>query len=182
MSVAIDITENGIEINGAAVKLPCHVNELLSILGAARRTTFDKVRDGVFSEEETRGLNEQIRGRACYTWDSLGAHCHTEDGVTVDTLALYMCKSEVTDAPEYYPQSFFSGKLTINGAAWLKAIEKGDKGDVSTELIVGGYSVYGSRADCKSHLFSKGTKYSVVELSLDEDIDDDDDYGDLFTK
>lgn len=183
MEVRIDIGENGLLINGNAVKLPCNVNALTTILGDARRTTFGKIPSGVFSEEEAAYLNAQAPDRACYTWDGLGMHCHTDDGETVNTLALYICKSEITKAPDYYPQSFFGGVFTVKGAAWLKQLEKGDKDEGSIELIIGEYSVYGSRADLRSHLFDKKSKYSMVELSLCEDDEDDElDFGDLFTK
>lgn len=182
MDIKVDVSESGLVLNGTLIRLPCHVNQLLPILGGAYRTTFDKVRDGVFSEEDTRELNEQIRDIACYTWNELGIHCHTDDGVTVNTLSLRMRDSALMRHPDYYATTMFSGTLTINGKPWLKQLEKGDKDEDTTELILGEYSVYAVRADYRLHLFSKAKKYSVIEISLEEDDDDDiDDYDGLFS-
>ena len=186
MDIRIDVSENGMLLNGTTVRLPCKVAQLSEILGAPDKTVFGEVRGDMFAEdideEALRELNEQTAQRACYTWNSIGIHCHTDDGETVNTLSLRMRDSTLMRHPDYYATTMFSGTLTINGKPWLKQLEKGDKDGDSTELILGEYSVYATRTDYHRHLFSKAEKYSVIEISLEEDDDDDiDDYDGLFS-
>ncbi len=180
--ITVNVSENGIEINNTAIQLPCDISLLFSVLGEAVRKDFGKISSSEFNKDELDRLNSIAPQRACYTWNTLGIHCHTDDGTSVNTISLRMRDSSLFKHPDYYPASMFSGTFTINGKPWLKALEKGEKDEDSTELIVGEYSVYGSRTDNKSHFFSRSLKYSTVELSLYDDDDDDLDFGDLFTK
>lgn len=181
-AVIIDITENGILLNGTAIKLPCDISQLSAVLGEPEKTSFSEIDSDLFDDEELDELNEQVVKNACYTWNELGIHCHTDDGVTVNTVSLRMRNSTIVKHPDYYAALMFSGVLTINGKPWVKQLESGDKGMDFTELILGEYSVYALHADYRIHPFNRAAKYSVVEISLEEDDDDDiDDYGGLFS-
>ena len=186
MELTLDVSENGLLLNGSAITLPCDISELTAVLGKADKTSFGEVKRDMFDEdideEALAQLNAQTAQRACYTWNALGMHCHTDDGVTVNTLSLRMNDSTLMKHPDYYAKTMFSGTFTINGRPWLKQFEKGDKSEDTTELILGEYSVYATRTDYRLHLFSKAAKYSVIEISLEDDDDDDiDDYGGLFS-
>ncbi len=182
MSITIDISENGLLLNGTAITLPCDISALSAVLGEPDKTSFSKIESDLFDEEALEELNSRTAERACYTWNELGIHCHTDDGVTVNTVSLRMRNSTIVKHPDYYAALMFSGVLTINGKPWVKQLEAGDKGMDFTELILGEYSVYAVRADYRIHPFNKAAKYSVIELSLEEDDDDDiDDYGGLFS-
>lgn len=185
MTVSIDISENGLTLNGAAITLPCNISVISDILGKPVRTSFGKIESDLFDEEAPEQLNSETADRACYTWNELGIHCHSDDGVTVNTVSLRMRNSRLMKHPDYYASSMFSGTFTINGEQWLKQLKNGDTGLDCTELILGEYSVYAAHADYRPHPFNKAAKYSVIELSLeayyDDDDDDIDDYGGLFS-
>ncbi len=186
MELMLDVSENGLLLNGTSITLPCDVAELSAILGKPDKTSFGEVKRDMFyediDEEALAELNEQTAQRACYTWNELGMHCHTDDGVTVNTLSLRMNDSTLMKHPDYYATTMFGGTFTINGKPWLKQLEKGDKSEDTTELILGEYSIYATRTDYRLHLFNKAAKYSIIEISLEEDDDDDiDDYDGLFS-
>ncbi len=170
MSVAIDITENGIEINGVAVKLPCQVVRLSDILGEPVKRTYGSVLSAVFDEKQTDGLTEG----ANYIWNELGIECGSDDGVTVDTIVLRLRNSSIISQPDYYASSMFSGTFTIDGKPWLKALEHGDSGMDCTELIIGEYSVYAAHADHRPHPFNKAARYSFIMLALEAYYNNDD--------
>lgn len=183
MTVSIDISENGLILNGTAVTLPCDISVISDILGEPVRTTFGKIESDLFDEEALEQLNSETADRACYTWNELGIHCHSDDGVTVNTVSLRMRDSKLMKHPAYFASAMFSGAFTINGKPWLEQLKSADTGLDCTELILGDYSVYASHADYKKHIFNKAAKYSVIELALEEYYDDDDidDHGDLFS-
>ncbi len=179
--ITINITENGLLLNGTSITLPCDISELSAVLGEPCKTSFSSIENDLFDEETLEELNEQAANSACYTWNELGIHCHTDDGATVNTISLRMRNSTIAKHLDYYSAMMFSGTLMINGKPWVKQLETGDKGFDFTELILGEYSVYSLHADHRIHLFNKAAKYSLIEISLEDDDDDIDDYGDLFS-
>lgn len=107
--LVINVTENGIDINGTHITLPCDINLLKHLLGEARKTEHRS-----YIPEKPKFYN--------YTWDKIGLYCHSYD----DKLADYICartSGEIDCA--FLPEETFSGIFTINSINWFDVMKKG---------------------------------------------------------
>ena len=61
--LVVNLTENGLDVNGVHIILPCNIDALKHIFGHARET----VHPAMFGREKTYN----------YTWDKLGIYCYS---------------------------------------------------------------------------------------------------------
>lgn len=107
--LVINITENGLDVNGMHITLPCDIDLLKHLLGEARQTEHR-----TYIPEKPKMYN--------YTWDKIGLYCHSYD----DKLADCVCartSGEIDCA--FLPEETFSGIFTINGINWFDVMKKG---------------------------------------------------------
>ena len=116
-NLIINVTENGIDINGEHITLPCDIDLLKRLLGEARQTEQRSYRTD-HRAYNPKNPNPKIYN---YTWDKIGLYCRSFD----DKLADYVCartSGEIDYA--FLPEETFSGIFTINGINWFDVMKK----------------------------------------------------------
>lgn len=151
--LVIDLTENGLDVNGIHIALPCDIDALKHIFGGARQT----VHPADFTPEKNYN----------YTWDRLGIYCYSRGGIIVHNISVRMNG----DADlSYSPSSLFKGIYTINGENWFNVMKNGetewleDEGfrvPVFKRTVLGKYSVI---SEFTNEDLSDGTAENSVDL------------------
>lgn len=173
LNVNINFDNDGIDINGKKIQLPCHIGTLKKLLGEPRVSRFTPMEygdDEDLTDEEVDMLNADCAGNTVYIWDDLGIFCYTYDYEDVETISIYLRDSELEERADIYPQRDFGGRLTILDAPWVSILETGEEFEDSKSIFLGDYSVYGFYADMEKHLFEKETKYFMIDISLSDDM------------
>ncbi len=142
----IDLTENGMTINGRNIDIPCHLDILKELLGKPTKT------------------GKKHHGN--YKWDELGLRCYTNSQSSVVN-----CIGIKTSAGEcdtkHDPECMFKGVLTINGEPWEEFMSHGVDEEVARQRDFGIYSLFSEYTD-----FEKGDSdgckgaYVGVEISI----------------
>lgn len=151
--LVINITENGLDVNGTSIALPCNIDALKYLFGSARKT----VHSPVFGDEKNYN----------YTWDRLGLYCYSHGGVIVHNISV-----RINGNPDlsYSPASLFGGICTINGENWFDVMKNGetewleDEGlrvPVFKRVRLGSYSVI---SEFTNEDLSDGTAEKYVDL------------------
>lgn len=142
--LVINITENGVDVNGTHIALPCNIDSLKYLFGHARKT----VHSLSFTPEENYN----------YTWDKIGLYCYSKGGSIVHNISVRM-----NGEPDlsYSPSSLFSGLCTINGENWFDVMKNAETEWLEDE----GFRV---------PVFKRTTigKYSLISEFTNEDISD----------
>lgn len=131
--LVINLTEDGLDVNGTHIALPCNIDALKYLFGSARQT----VHQTSFSPEKNYN----------YTWDKLGLYCYSKGGTIVHNISVRM---NGEPSLSYSPSSLFGGIYTINGENWFDVIKNGEtewledegfKIPIFKRVNIGGYSV-----------------------------------------
>lgn len=142
--LVVNLTENGLDVNGVRIILPCNIDALKHIFGHARET----VHPAMFGREKTYN----------YTWDKLGIYCYSSGGSVVHNISVRM--NGEADL-SYSPASLFQGIYTINGENWFDVMKNGETQWLEDEGI-------------RVPIFKQTTlgKYSVISEFTNEDTSD----------
>ncbi len=142
--LVINLTENGLDVNGTHIALPCNIDALRHLFGHARQT----VHPAVFTPEKNYN----------YTWDKIGLYCYSKGGIIVHNIS-----ARVNGTPDlsYSPSSLFQGIYTINGENWFEVMKNGE-----TEWL--------EDEDIRIPVFKRVTlgRYSAVSEFTNEDLSD----------
>lgn len=107
----IDISENGISINGRLFDFPFDVSELNKILGQPERTkTFSPKDDG---SENT-----------IHTWDNIGLYTYAKKGYEIFDVSIKLTDNQEFD---FQPLNPYKGNLTLNNIPYREAIQVAKK-------------------------------------------------------
>jgi len=107
--LVINLTEDGFDVNGTHIALPCNIGALKYLFGNARKT----VHHNHFTGQEN--VN--------YTWDKLGLYCYSHSDGIVYCISVRMNGEPVLS---YSPASLFNGFYTINGENWFDVMKNGE--------------------------------------------------------
>ena len=142
--LVINLTEDGFDVNGTHIALPCNIDALKYLFGRARET--------VHQLNFTNEINYN------YTWDKIGLYCYSKGGTIVHALSVRM-----NGEPDlsYSPRSLFGGFFTINGENWFEVMKNGETEWLEDEGF-------------KIPVFKRINmgRYSVVSEFTNEDISD----------
>lgn len=107
----IDISENGVSINGRLFDFPFDVSELEKILGQPERT-------------KTFSPNEDGSENTIHTWDNIGVYAYAKKEYEIFDVSI-----KLTDTQEYdfQPLSPYKGNLTLNNITYKEAIKVAKK-------------------------------------------------------
>ncbi len=143
--LVINLTEDGLDVNGTRIILPCNIGALKYLFGSPRKTVHDS----------TTLTGEK---NYTYTWDKIGLYCYSRGGSVVRCIAARMNGEPDLD---YSPSSLFEGFYTINGESWFDVMKNGE-----TEWI--------EDIDFRIPVFKRVLigKYSAVSEFTNEDLSD----------
>ena len=142
----IDLTQDGITINGKRIDVPCHIDVLIGIFGKPSKT------------------GKKFNGN--YKWDELGLRCYTDSDNKV-----VKCVGIKTNAGEgdtkHDPTGMYKGVLTIEGEQWEEFMNQGEDVGVARQRDFGVYSLFSEYADFENG-DANGCKgaYVGVEISI----------------
>ena len=144
--LSIDLTEDGMTINGRRIDIPCHLDILKDMLGKPIKT------------------GKKAHGN--YKWDTLGLRCYTNSGNNVVTCIGVKTKAGECDT-KHDPTGMFKGVLTINGEPWEEFMSHGVDEEVARQQDFGVYSLFSEYADFEV-ADTNGCKgaYVGVEISI----------------
>ncbi len=142
---SVDISENGIIINGMKLDIPIHLDAVEKLLGIPRSEKYRTTGENREFLEQSYGKG-MVTKRVNYTWDDLGIYCYTMNAKVVHCIG-FMFRNDPALNLKHSPAKMFSGVLTINGEPWDRAIMRGEDCEVIRVLPVGCYSVTAEYAD-----------------------------------
>ena len=142
-SLNINITDNGIQLNGALVRLPCPVDSLTAILGRPREVVYQTPKSQI-NPMMLAQFPELAAKRINYTWDALGVYCYTRSDSMVNCIGV---QHKVRLKVNHTPESLFCGTLTINGIPWYEAVRKGIDMEAYRQIDIGNNSVISGYSD-----------------------------------
>lgn len=144
--LSIDLTEDGMTINGRRIDIPCHLDMLKELLGKPVKT------------------GKKHHGN--YKWDELGLRCYTNSGNNVVTCIGVKTNEGECDT-KHDPTGMFKGVLTINGEPWEEFMSHGVDEEVARQQDFGVYSLFSEYADFEV-ADTNGCKgaYVGVEISI----------------
>lgn len=120
INTSIDISENGISIQGQLFKFPFNFNELTEIFGQPERTTtFDKSENTI------------------YTWDNVGIYVYAKEKFEIFDISIIVADVQQYD---FQPLNPFKQTLTINNVPYKEAIKVVEKA-YDTEIKLGEISI-----------------------------------------
>lgn len=160
----VDISENGMTINGTKLDVIVHLDAAERLLGTPRS---QKYRTNAENREFLEGSygNGMVSNRVNYAWDELGIYCYTMNGKVINCFG-FMFRNDPELELKHAPKELFRGTLTINGEPWQEAIKRGEDCEVIRELHLGGYLVTAEYADPFGEDPSDGG-YNCVEVQID---------------
>ena len=159
---AVDISKDGMVINGTKLDVLVHLEAAEKLLGTPRGKKYH-------TSAETKEFLENSYGEGMvtncvnYTWDDLGIYCYTRNGKVISSSG-FMFRN--TLELKHSPKKMFSGVLTINGQPWQEAIMQGVDSEFFRELVLGGYTVIAEYTDPFSGETPDDGGYNCVEISL----------------
>ena len=139
----INITDNGMQLNGALVQLPCTVDSLTAILGKPREVVYQTPKSQI-DPMMLAQFPELAAKRINYTWDALGVYCYTRSDSMVNCIGV---QHKVRLKVNHTPESLFCGTLTVNGTSWHEAARNGEDMEAYRRIILGEYSAVFGYAD-----------------------------------
>ena len=158
----INLTENGVEINGTLVDIPTHLSALENLLGKPRAIVFE-------TDAETREFLEKSEGagmikrRVNYAWDELGLLVYTHNGSVVNCFSIQLKQSTSRNAP----RGVFGGEATINGEDWFSVIKSGTDGMFLAQFKLGNYKIVSEKSDFQKSLADCGREdFNCVDIQL----------------
>lgn len=134
----INVTENGLEINGQPLDLPGHISAAVKYFGEPRATEYKTPPEMLKFLEEQYGKGS-VTTRTNYSWDELGVYAFTMNGTVINNFGIRLSLEE--NAPVHYPKSTFSGKILINGKPWFDCVKDAQREDAVFRFFFGGYMV-----------------------------------------
>lgn len=142
----IDLTQDGITINGRHIDVPCHLDVLKDMLGKPVKT------------------GRKAHGN--YKWDELGLRCYTDSGSSVVSCIGIKTSQGEADT-KHDPTGMFRGVLTIEGMPWEEFMYGGVDEEVARQRDFGVYSLFSEYADFAAG-DNDGCKgaYVGVEISI----------------
>lgn len=162
----VDISGNGLTINGVKLDVLSHMSAVEKILGTPRSTKFKTSSENREFLESSYGKGT-VSKRVNYTWDELGIYCYTLNGTVVNCFG-FMFRNDPELSLKHAPEKMFRGTLTINGEPWRQAIARGEDCEVIRALRVGAYSVTAEYADPFAGENPGNSGYNCVEVQLEE--------------
>ncbi|MBQ8171926.1 MAG: hypothetical protein IJZ95_08065 [Oscillospiraceae bacterium] len=138
-SLNINITDNGMQINGTFIQLPCSVELLAAILGKPREVAYQPSKSQI-----NPMLPELSAKRINYSWDALGVYCYTRSDSMVNCIGV---QHKVSIKTNLTPENPFCGTLTVNGITWHEAARKGEDTEAYRRIVLGEYSAVFVYAD-----------------------------------
>lgn len=158
----INLSENGIEINGTLVDIPTHLSVLAKLLGKPRTIGFE-------TDKEIREFLEKSEGegmvtkRVNYAWDNLGLLAYTHNGSVVNCFSIQLKPSTSKNAP----RGVFVGVATINGEDWFSVMKSGTDGMFLTEFRLGNYKIISEKSNFQKSLAdSVREDFNCVDIQL----------------
>ena len=143
----INLTEDGLTINGREINVPCHLDVLTGIFGKPVKT------------------GKKAHGN--YKWDALGLRCYTDSNSKVVTCIGIKTQAGEADT-QHDPTGMFKGVLTIEGQQWEEFMNQGvDEEGFARQRDFGPYSLFSEYSD-----FENGDQngchgaYVGVEISI----------------
>lgn len=170
-NIAVNVTEEYVEINGKQFSLPIKMEELVELFGEPVKHTFGKVNIECLSQEDNDMINRSVsEQRANFAWDDLGLYAFTNESKYAKTLMVRLRPRVDRDDPEQYPKNMFGGTLTISGAHWfefLKPVKPKYSNSDSKGRVLGRHIIYGSFTE-REFKDKKRTDrhYSYIQISL----------------
>lgn len=161
----IDLSENGITINGVKLDVLVHIEAAETLLGEPRVVKL-KTSSGCRKFLEGRYGEGMVTNRVNYTWDDLGIYCYTMNGKVISCFGFIFRRAPELHL-EYTPAKMFSGTLTIGGEPWEQAVRRGEDCEFLRELRLGSYLVTAEYADPFSGSTPDEFGYNCVEIQLD---------------
>lgn len=159
--IVIDISGNGMNINGTMIDVPIEIDKLVKLFGKPRTVEFDMDIKGV-TEDMLSRCPELRTKRINYAWDELGIYCYSNENMPVYAIGIL---SHLKNMAEYYPHKAFKGKLTINGKPWYRVMHKAEDYHVHRRLLLGSYSVVSGYINCAiKDLFGGAERYESLEF------------------
>lgn len=162
----VDISENGITINGLKLDVLVHLDAAVKLLGTPRSTKYKTDSDCEEFLEGTHGKGA-VSNRVNYTWDELGIYCYTMNGKVIHCFG-FMFANDPELALKHAPEKMFRGTLTINDEPWQQAIKRGENCDIIRVLPLGVYSVTAEYSDPFGGEDPDDGGYNCVEVQLAE--------------
>lgn len=158
----VDISRDGLTINGTRLDVLVHLETAEKLLGTPRGEKYRTSPENREILEETYGEG-MVSKRVNYTWDDLGIYCYTMNGKVISSFGFMFC-----DAMElrHSPKKMFSGVLTIAGEPWQKVVRNGTDCEFFRELVLGGYTIIAEYTDPFSGETPDEGGYNCVEISL----------------
>ena len=159
---SINLTENGVEINGTLVDIPTHLSVLAKLLGKPRAIGFetdDEIRE-FLEKSEGEGM---VTKRVNYAWDNLGLLAYTLNGSVVNCFSIQLKPSTLKNAP----RGVFGGEATINGEDWFSVIKSGTDGMFLAQFKLGNYKIVSEKSDFQKSLSDCGREdFNCVDIQL----------------
>ena len=143
----IDLTQDGMTINGRRIDIPCHIDTLIDIFGKPSKT------------------GKKVHGN--YKWDELGLRCYTDSNNKVVSCIGIKTKAGEADT-KHDPTGMYKGILTIEGQQWEEFMNQGvDEEGFARQRDFGVYSLFSEYADFENG-DQNGYKgaYVGVEISI----------------
>lgn len=107
----IDISENGVSINGRLFDFPFDVSELEKILGQPERT-------------KTFSPNDNGSENTIYTWDNIGLYAYAKKGYEIFDVSIKLTDNQEFD---FQPLNPYKGNLTLNNITYKEVIKVAKK-------------------------------------------------------
>ncbi len=134
----INLTSNGIEVDGNLLDVPVHIVAAKRLFGKPRAEKFrtSKCLRQVLEKRFGKGT---VKKRVNYAWDKLGIYCYTLDGKVIYDFGIRLS----TEGKYYrqYPISVFKGTLTIEGRPWTEVIKDASDEVTCCHYHAGGYFI-----------------------------------------
>lgn len=162
----VDISENGMSINGVKLDVLVHLNAAEKLLGTPRSTKFRTDAENREFLELTHG-DGMVSNRVNYTWDDLGIYCYTMNGKVIHCFGFHF-RNDPEMSLKHAPARLFRGTLTICGKPWMEAVKSGEDCEFLRELHIGNYLITAEYAEPFVGESPDDGGYNCVEVQLEE--------------
>lgn len=160
----VDISENGMTINGTKLEILVHLDAAEKLLGTPRSAKYRTTRESREFLEQTHG-DGMVSNRVNYAWDDLGIYCYTMNGKVIECFG-FMFRNDPELDLKHSPAKMFSGTLTICGRPWQEAIRLGEDCEVLRELNVGSCLITAEYSDPFCGEIPDEGGYNCIEVQL----------------
>lgn len=169
----INLSDEGIEINGKKFFMPVSINILEELFGKAKCYQLGNFAPTFFPRAVREKRMPHITG---YTWDKHGIYCYAKDAYSVFSIGFLLNHGEPDT--NNTPKKEYSGLLNINGNHWYESIKSGDSmflGDEENQaeayriVTLGRYSVISEFTEITEEITERDSYgYSTVEFRPDD--------------